>query len=127
MKKIFTLILLFVATFSYAGSKSSNDFSKSLIYQIFWNDSISVESYSSNDDFCLEYKGKDILTDGIEIYFGENYYKLYSPKLKTTFTVRPVKKRVYLGTHLIWLLDVVRTHQPEEFNFNYSIKTVSNP
>lgn len=86
---------MFISAFSFAGSKSSNnknDFSKTLVYQIFWNDSLSIESYSSSGDICLEEKGKDVLIDGIEIYFEENYYKLYSPKLKQTMV------RIYYGS-----------------------------
>lgn len=126
MKKLFLLLFLFVSASSYAGSKSSNNFEKSLVYQIFWNDSISVETYYSNADFCLESKNKDVLTDGVEVVFGKDFYKLYSPKLKTIFTVRPVKKGTYLGSHLIWLLNTIRTHEPAEFDFDY-INTASNP
>ena len=126
MKKLFTILLLFVTVISYAGSKSSaNDFSKTLAYQIFWNDSLSIESYSSNSDFCLEEKGKDVLKDGIEIFFGKDYYKLYSPKLKTVFTVKTFRKGASVGNHLIWLIKIVRTHNTEDFNFSTNI--VSNP
>jgi hypothetical protein len=123
MKKLFLLIFLFVSASSYAKTKKSN-FQKTLVFQLFWNDSISVETYSSDADFCLDYHEKDVLTDGIEIIFGKDYYKIYSPKLKTTFKVKPAKKGISLSEHMIWLITVIRKHEPEEFNFN-QINTAS--
>lgn len=118
MKKLFTfLVLLMITQVSFAKLRQQTDFNKTLAFQIFWNDSLSIESYTSNSDFCLDYRYKDVLTDGVEVITGRDFYQIYSPKLKTTFTVRPVKNGTYLGYHMIWLLSVVRTHQSEEFSF----------
>jgi hypothetical protein len=121
MKKLFLLVFLSASVCSYA--KPSNDFTKTLFYQVFCNDSVSVESFfTHNYDLCLDYRYKDVLTDGVEIIYTKDYYRLYSPKLKTIFTVKPIKKETLLGQHLLWLLDVVRKYEPVEFDIEQVVK-----
>ncbi len=108
MKKFYLLLLAVMITFRSAANVADHQF-----FQIFINDTLSVESismYNIGDSDAKKYLlqdeiVEDQLNDGIVFTLTEKRYFIYFPAIHTKFVVRG---KQHLGEHLLYLLDKYR-------------------
>lgn len=115
--KLFALLIIIITaliTLACVFDSKAQEVSKDPLFSIYTNDTLSVTSITINpENLTKEFKGYkhiDCTIDGYWFDIEQGQYMFYIPQTCQKIVVRS-NKNVYIGDHLLYLLDYVRKNQ----------------